>query len=225
MGLSRKDNPLDITTLWPHLWPYITMAVAVASTLDAVLPQPAPGSHWLILRKLISFVAVNVAHASNGAQPSFVTWIVRIAAPVLQAQGVKPAEPVTADPAPQPSPSPVAGVVGALLLAVLIGLGMSACANMQDPTTVVVSAESTYAAYMAAENTYLASGKADPKVVKILSNARTGVASVLDPLAAAAAKGQAPTSDQALAVNTALAAFQQALQANGLMPKPTTGSN
>jgi hypothetical protein len=87
---------------------------------------------------------------------------------------------------------------------------------------LIVSVEAGYGAALAAENEYLASGKADPAVVKTLRNARTGVAGVLDPIAAAAAKGTAPTSDQALAAQTALSAFQAALQANGLAPKITT---
>ena len=127
---------MDITALWPHLWPYITLAVAVASTIDAALPQPAPGSHWLILRKLISFVAVNVGNASNGTQPSFVTWIVRIATPVLQAQGIAPNAP-EAPPAPTPtqSGSGPAAAAGALLLALLCTSGLSACSTAGTSTT------------------------------------------------------------------------------------------
>lgn len=74
---------MDISSLeaaWSAAWPIVTIAVAVASTLDAVLPQPAEGSHWLVLRKAISFIAVNVGNASNGKQPSFVTWLARILA-------------------------------------------------------------------------------------------------------------------------------------------------
>jgi len=104
-------------------------------------------------------------------------------------------------------------------------LALAGCANMNDPTTVIVSAESTYGAYMAAENAYLASGKTDPAVVQALANARRGVASVLDPLASSAAAGTAPTSDQVLAAQTALASFQAVLQANGLLKAQTsTGS-
>jgi hypothetical protein len=220
----------SLPALWAAAWPYITAIVAAASTLDAALPQPAPGSHWLIIRKVISFLAINVGNASNGKQPDFVTWIVRIAEPVLQAQGIAPAPAAKAAEAPaSPSAPSAAGPIATAVLVFALGaaglLGLSACANMQDPTTTIVSVEAGYGAALAAENEYLASGKADPKVVKTLHDARTGVASVLDPIAAAAAKGQAPTSDQALAAQTALSAFQAALQANGLTPKTTnTGS-
>lgn len=224
---------MDQTTflaLWAAAWPFITAIIAAASTLDALLPQPQPGSHWLLLRKAVSFLAINVGNASNGKQPDFVTWIVRIAAPVLQTQGVAPPAAANAvQPPPTPTPtSAVGSTAAAVVLALgLAGvLGLSACANLSDPTTVIVSVEAGYGAALAAENEYLASGKTAPAVVKTLHEARTSVAQVLDPIAAAAAKGQAPSSDQALAAQTALAAFQAALQAVGLTPKTTTtGSN
>lgn len=214
--------------LWAAAWPIITAIIAKASALDAALPQPQPGSHWLLVRKVISFLAINVGNASNGKQPDFVTWIVRIATPVLKAQGI--ARAAAANAVEQPAaPTPTAGTTAAALVLVLglAGmLGLAACANLNDPTTVIVSVEAGYGAALAAENEYLASGKADPAVVKTLHDARTSVAQILDPIAAAAAKGQAPSSDQTLAAQTALAAFQTALQANGLTPKTTTtGSN
>ena len=220
----------SLLALWAAAWPFITVIIAAASTLDATLPQPAPGSHWLLVRKLISFLAINVGNASNGRQPDFVTWIVRIATPVLQAKGIAPAaEAKPIEPPAVPTPAPTAGptvAVVVLLLGLAGALGLSACANLNDPTTVVVSVEAGYGAALAAENGYLASGKADPAVVKTLHDARTSVAQILDPIAAAAAKGQAASSDQALAAQTALTAFQAALQANGLTPKTTTtGSN
>jgi hypothetical protein len=224
---------VDQTTflaLWAAAWPFITAAIAAASVVDAMLPQPQPGSHWLLLRKAVSFLAINVGNASNGKQPDFVTWIVRIAAPMLQTRGVAPPAPAAA--AEQPATPTPASAVGSTAAAVVLALGLagllglSACANLNDPTTVIVSVETGYGAALAAENEYLASGKADPAVVKTLHEARTSVAQVLDPIAAAAAKGQAPSSDQALAAQTALAAFQAALQAKDLAPRTTAnGSN
>lgn len=102
-------------------------------------------------------------------------------------------------------------------------LGLTGCANLKDPTTTIVSVEAAYGVALAAENTYLASGKADPAVVRQLSTARKTVAAVLDPLAAAAAQGQAPSSDQALAAQTALTAFQAVLSTYSI--NPSTGSN
>ena len=223
---------MDQTTLlalWAAAWPYVTAVIAAASTLDAALPQPTPGSHWLIIRKVVSFLAINVGNASNGKQPDLVTWIVRIATPVLQAQGIVPPAEVkaAAQPAVSTSTSATAPTAAAFVLTLCLAgaLGLTACANLSDPTTTIVSVEAGYGAALAAENEYLASGKANPAVVKTLHDARTAVAQVLDPIAAGAAKGQVPTSDQALAAQTALAAFQAALQANGMTPKTTTGSN
>ena len=105
---------------------------------------------------------------------------------------------------------------GFLLAASLV---LGACQNLSDPATVVASVQTGYSAALTAEIGYLASGKADPKVVQDLANARNGVAEVLDPLAAKIAAGQAPTDDEALALQTALAAFQAALKSNGLEPK------
>jgi hypothetical protein len=201
---------VDQTTflaIWAAAWPFITAIIAAASALDAALPQPAPGSHWLLLRKAVSFLAINVGNASNGKQPDFVSWIVRIAAPVLQTQGVAPpAEGNTVEPPPTSTPTSAVGstaAVVALALGLAGVLGLSACANLSDPTTTIVSVEAGYGAALAAENEYLASGKADPAVVKTLHEARTTVAHVIDPIATAAAKGQAPSSDQVLAAQTA----------------------
>ncbi len=92
----------NLPALWAEAWPVIAAVTAGASALDAILPQPAPGSHWLIARKVLSFVAINVGHASNGAQPSFLTWIARVAGPVLAAQAAAQAAAV---PAPAPTPA------------------------------------------------------------------------------------------------------------------------
>ena len=74
---------------WEAAWPVVTAVVAVASSLDAVLPQPSASSHWLPVRKVISFLAVNVKNASNGAQPPISTWVMRIIIPVIEANGYK----------------------------------------------------------------------------------------------------------------------------------------
>jgi hypothetical protein len=59
----------------------------LASFIDAVVPQPAPGSHWLPARKVLSILALNVANASNAKQPPLITWMMR-AGTVLQAAAV-----------------------------------------------------------------------------------------------------------------------------------------
>lgn len=181
---------------------------------------------------MIANAAINIASAPNAWQaqlPSIVTGILMILYPEAVPGTASAAEPAST-PAPAPAPAPQASSGPATVVALLVGLitlgalGLSACANLSDPTTTIVSVEAGYGAALAAENEYLASGKADPEVVKTLHNVRVGVAQVLDPIAAAAAKGTAPTSDQALAAQTALTAFQAVLQANGLTPKTTTST-
>lgn len=52
---------------------YAGVAVAVASIADAVIPQPAAGSAWVIPRKVISRLGVNFGHAANAKQAGDVT--------------------------------------------------------------------------------------------------------------------------------------------------------
>ncbi|WP_139284937.1 hypothetical protein [Acidocella aminolytica] len=66
----------------------MTVAVAVASAIDAAFPQPAPGSHWLPVRKVISFIAINFGAAKNGSQPPFATWLLRVMSSVEDAARV-----------------------------------------------------------------------------------------------------------------------------------------
>ena len=144
----------SLLALWANVWPAITTIVAAASTLDAALPQPYPGSHWLAIRKVISFLAINVGNASNGKQPDFVTWIVRIAAPLLQnpttAQAVVQAAAagplVPSAPAPQAA-APVASgtevTAAALLVVTFLSLSLAACAS-KLPATVLFETRAAY---------------------------------------------------------------------------------
>ena len=86
--MTYADLSNLIACYWSLAWPVVTAAVTVASALNT-LPQPKPGSHWLPLRKVISFVALEVGGASNGAQPKFETWVLRILSPYLKGQGLK----------------------------------------------------------------------------------------------------------------------------------------
>lgn len=63
---------------YSHYLELAGVLVALCSAIDAALPQPAAGSHWLPVRKAISWLAFNVGHAGNDAQPSLATWILRI---------------------------------------------------------------------------------------------------------------------------------------------------
>jgi len=139
----------DYVEIWAAAWPVITALIAVCSALDATIPQPRPGSHWLIPRKIVSFIAINVAQASNGGQPSFVTWIVRIAQPVLDAQAKANAAP---EAAPSPATPAPGGVIGMLAVLVL-GFGLSACALFgQIPWTPAQTAYVELSIGTAAEN-------------------------------------------------------------------------
>ncbi len=132
---------MNIAPLWAAAWPYVTAVVAFASALDAALPQPKPGSHWLIFRKIVSALAVNVGNAANGKQPPFATWIARVVASVSTDQETKPT-----------LPKPGAGAtLGALLLAILLGSGLSACsASNTAPKAQIVTCNSFNAALNAA---------------------------------------------------------------------------
>lgn len=87
---------------------YVAAAVTICSVLDAVIPQPAPGSHWLPARKLLSMVALNLGAASNGKQPPFASWLLRVAMPLIQAQMAAQAAPQRIGPEPPPHPERVA---------------------------------------------------------------------------------------------------------------------
>ena len=142
-------DQISLLALWANAWPAITAIVAAASTLDAALPQPDPGSHWLIIRKMISFIALNVGNASNGKQPEFVTWIVRIAAPLLQSPATVQAVAQAAvaapvvQPAPAAAPSGTAATGAALLVVSLMSFGLSACAA-KPPSTMLFETRAAY---------------------------------------------------------------------------------
>lgn len=58
--------------------PLILLVHAACSALDAAIPQPLPGSYWLIPRKIVSLLALNFANAANGLQPGVVSCIQRV---------------------------------------------------------------------------------------------------------------------------------------------------
>ena len=150
-------SPEQFLALWGAVWPYIATICMIASAIDAAFPQPSAGSHWLPIRKLISFVALNISAASNGAQPSFTTWLLRIVQPLLTAQGLiqaanasgpakldLPAAQVQAQPDPAPQSS--GGAVGAILLAMLLSIAaLSACSSADDVQHVVSQANASVA--------------------------------------------------------------------------------
>lgn len=83
----------------------------LASAVDALLPQPAEGSHWLPVRKLVSMAAGNMGNASNAAQPPLVTWLQRIVvslAAVVPEPAPAPKTPLVAAAAAQPAALPAA---------------------------------------------------------------------------------------------------------------------
>lgn len=58
--------------------PLLLLIHTTASLLDAAIPQPAAGSHWLPFRKVLSFLALNFGNAANSAQPALTTWLQRL---------------------------------------------------------------------------------------------------------------------------------------------------
>ncbi len=62
------------------------LIVMICSAVDASLPQPATGSHWLPARKAISWLALNVSHAGNADQPSMASWILRVVRALADAE-------------------------------------------------------------------------------------------------------------------------------------------
>lgn len=96
------DNVSQTVTLIVHVlgfdqWlPVVFKFIAFAAALDATVPQPKPGSHWLPLRKVISVMAFNIGHASPAEQPGLITWVQRVLQRIAQM-----APPVPPQPAPQ----------------------------------------------------------------------------------------------------------------------------
>lgn len=128
------DNVTQTVTLIVHVlgfdhWlPVVFQMIALSAALDAAVPQPKPGSHWLPVRKIVSLLAFNFANASPADQPSILTWVQhvlqRIAeiAPPMPAPAAPPRvqplfeQPVIIPPVapiqpplapPQPAPVPV----------------------------------------------------------------------------------------------------------------------
>ncbi len=98
------------------LVPLLLALHALASALDALVPQPAAGSHWLPLRKLLSAIALNVGHATNAQQPTIMTWLQRIAGLVVALlpppSAAPPATSARAEPLfPQPYSPPPTGAI------------------------------------------------------------------------------------------------------------------
>jgi hypothetical protein len=86
--------------------PYASVVVAAASAADAAFPQPGAGSHWLPLRKAVSAVAFNLGNASNGKQPPFATWLLRVLAPLMARAATLQA--ASSNPLPSPAPATAA---------------------------------------------------------------------------------------------------------------------
>jgi hypothetical protein len=58
--------------------PVLFLVHTIASALDAAIPQPAVGSHWTPIRKIVSFLALNVGNATNANNPALVVWMQRV---------------------------------------------------------------------------------------------------------------------------------------------------
>jgi hypothetical protein len=155
--------------------PYITAAIAAAAALDAGLPQPAPGSHWLPLRKAISFVAVNFWNASNGAQPQLSTWLARVLQPLLPALQAAAAAPLIAaktDVAVQPAPAQPGIATMSMLVGMLAMAGALAGCTSAEVDTAATDVDKGVAAacadYLAAKPVGAAIGALAPAAAPIV---------------------------------------------------------
>jgi hypothetical protein len=86
--------------------PYASAAVMSCAAIDATIPQPKPGSHWLPVRKVVSMVALNFGNSANASQPPLSTWLVRVLAPLIAAQAANLAK-AAAVPTTGASPAPL----------------------------------------------------------------------------------------------------------------------
>lgn len=110
IGSAHADDLTDWLKTTPYMWliPWITIIITVCSALDASLPQPPPGSHALLPRKIISFIAMNFGNSKNADQPDLSTWIVRILQMIIA--NVPPSAIIAAQPGPSPAPGPPSAV-------------------------------------------------------------------------------------------------------------------
>lgn len=60
--IIMNDTLQAIVTAWPIIFPAV---IGLASVLDAIFPQPVPGSFWYYVRVVIRVAAANVGHAKN----------------------------------------------------------------------------------------------------------------------------------------------------------------
>lgn len=62
----------------------VVAVIALASAINAILPQPKAGSHWLPIRSLVAKAALAVGNAKPADLPPMMTWLQRLAAMVAQ---------------------------------------------------------------------------------------------------------------------------------------------
>ncbi len=58
----------SIPAIGPAL-PFLPLLLPLCALIDALVPQPAAGSVWVVPRKLVSAIGFNFLHASNAVQP------------------------------------------------------------------------------------------------------------------------------------------------------------
>jgi hypothetical protein len=57
-----------IPAVGPYLG-YIPLFVALSAFIDALIPQPAAGSRWVTIRKVVSVIGGSFGAARNATQP------------------------------------------------------------------------------------------------------------------------------------------------------------
>lgn len=223
---------------------YVMLALTLAPWLAAVLPQAKPGSGWAAARGLLDVLAANLGNASNAglAAPSpamaaalgtttgkVLLTVEQLAQTFLAGHALgsagAPSAPIVAAIAPPPPPattaltptaaSPIAALLGVLLLAI----GLSACSpppsGQAAPTRATVTDVTLTEAFdvaLAAETAYLAVAHPPAATAQKLRNARLAALTTLNLVRGAVNRGIDPGSllDEA---KQAMDAYQAVIKA------------
>ena len=109
--------------------PYLVALFLACSFLQAVLPPPAAGSHFLPAYKLMGILAANVGYAKNLNVPDLSTWVGRVLVPLAPAilQAVEAAK--TSVPGVQKAVAAGSNAISAAV-AVLLLVAVSGCGSV-----------------------------------------------------------------------------------------------
>ncbi len=208
----------------------LLLASRLLSDLISNTATPAPNTAWGRIYRLLEVVAGIYGRAKQIGIPVVTPQDVvsRLGVALAGGQTLTPealAE-ILGKPAPQPAAAgssvvQTVATIGALLLAAMIGVGLSACADVplpQDQAQTVYALESAYEAAATVEVNYIASTGADPAVVKAM---RAADEPAYDALVAArkavASHDSAAAAAGISAAESAIGTLTTYLQSKGLL--------